>query len=74
MKKYSINQNSSFKYDLGYGIRASIAGSSRMDFGAHYTRLMKEILHYANEGTKFMMDKGWIEHPPLSVEREAFKN
>lgn len=40
-----------------------------MDFGAHYTRLMTEILQYANEGTKFMIDKGWMEQPPLSVER-----
>jgi hypothetical protein len=45
-----------------------------MDFGAHYSRLMTEIFQYANEGTKFMIDKGWIEQPPLSVEREALKN
>ncbi|ALC91620.1 hypothetical protein AM500_18890 [Bacillus sp. FJAT-18017] len=53
---------------------ASIAGSMRVDLGAHYTRLLTEILQYSNDGVKFMIDKGWIEQPPQNVDREALKN
>ncbi|PLT28664.1 DUF3231 family protein [Peribacillus deserti] len=53
---------------------AAIAGSMRMDLGAHYTRLMTEILQYSNDGVKFMIEKGWMEQPPQNVDREALKN
>lgn len=36
----------------GYG--AAIGGSLRKDLGGHYTRLLTEILQYANDGVPYI--------------------
>jgi hypothetical protein len=56
----------------GYG--AAIGASLRKDLGGHYTRLVAEILHYANDGVKLMIKNRWLEQPPQNVDREALRN
>ena len=50
-----------------YGM--SVAASQRKDIAAIYTRLNAEILLYAEDGANIMIDEGWLEQPPLSVDR-----
>ncbi len=56
----------------GYG--AAIGASLRKDLGGHYTRLVAEILQYANDGVKLMIENRWMEQPPQNVDREALRN
>ncbi|WP_174734573.1 DUF3231 family protein [Mesobacillus harenae] len=56
----------------GYG--AAIGGSLRKDLGGHYTRLVAEILQYANNGVKLMIENRWMEQPPQNIDREALRN
>lgn len=56
----------------GYG--AAIGASLRKDLGGHYTRLVSEILQYANDGVKLMIENRWMEQPPQNVDREALRN
>jgi hypothetical protein len=56
----------------GYG--AAIGASLRKDLGGHYTRLMSEILQYANDGVKLMIENRWLEQPPQNIDREALRN
>jgi hypothetical protein len=56
----------------GYG--AAIGASLRKDLGGHYTRLVTEILQYANDGVKLMIKNKWLEQPPQNVDREALRN
>ncbi|WML58783.1 DUF3231 family protein [Neobacillus sp. PS2-9] len=56
----------------GYG--AAIGASLRKDLGGHYTRLVTEILQYANDGIKLMIENRWMEQPPQNVDREALRN
>jgi len=56
----------------GYG--AAIGASLRKDLGGHYTRLMTEILQYANDGIKLMIENRWMEQPPQNVDRESLRN
>lgn len=56
----------------GYG--AAIGGSLRKDLGGHYTRLVTEILQFANDGAELMIDNRWLEQPPQNVDREALRN
>lgn len=56
----------------GYG--TAIGASLRKDLGGHYTRLVAEILQYANDGVKLMIDNRWMEQPPQNVDREALRN
>jgi hypothetical protein len=44
-----------------------------MDLGAHYLRLITEIIQYSKDGIKFMIEKGWIEQTPQNVDRETIK-
>lgn len=53
---------------------AAIGASFRKDLGGHYTRLMAEILQYANDGVKLMIENKWMEQPPQNVDREALRN
>jgi hypothetical protein len=54
---------------LNYG--AAISVSMRRDVIAAYTRLMAEILTYAEDGAKLLIDNGWMEKTPGTVDREA---
>lgn len=56
----------------GYG--TGIGASLRKDLGGHYTRLVTEILQYANDGVKLMIENKWMEQPPQNVDREALRN
>lgn len=56
----------------GYG--AAIGANLRKDIGAQYTRLVSEILQYANDGVKLMISNRWLEQPPQNVDREALRN
>lgn len=56
----------------GYG--AGIGTSLRKDLGGHYTRLMSEIVQYAGDGVKLMIENRWLEQPPQNVDREALRN
>lgn len=56
----------------GYG--ASIGASFREDLGRDYTRLVAEILQYANDGVKLMIKNRWLEQPPQNIDREALRN
>ncbi|MGI8387691.1 DUF3231 family protein [Robertmurraya sp. P23] len=56
----------------GYG--AAIGASLRKDISGHYTRLLTEILDFASDGVKLMIDNRWLEQPPQNVDREALRN
>ncbi len=51
-----------------YGI--SISASPRHDLALQYTRLIAEISKYANESANILIDKGWMEQPPIAVDRK----
>jgi hypothetical protein len=52
-----------------YGIAMSI--SPRHDLSVLYARLGAEIAHYANDGTKMMINHGWMEQPPEAANRKG---
>lgn len=56
----------------GYG--AAIGASLRKDLGGHYTRLIAEIVQYAEDGAKLMIKHNWLEQPPQNIDREAIRN
>jgi hypothetical protein len=33
-----------------------------------------EIMQYANDGVKLMIENQWMEQPPQNVDREALRN
>jgi len=49
---------------------ASITASPRRDIGVMYSRLIGEILKYADDGAKLMIKYGWLEEPPRALDRE----
>lgn len=51
-----------------YGV--SMATSPRKDLGAHYARLAAEITAYAEDGANIMIDKAWMEQPPMAADRK----
>ncbi|TFB18541.1 DUF3231 family protein [Filobacillus milosensis] len=55
---------------------SSIAQSPRRDIGTMYSRLIAELLKFADEGTRLMIKNGWLEEPPRTVDRNelAHKN
>ncbi|AXF56358.1 DUF3231 family protein [Salicibibacter kimchii] len=48
---------------------ASMAGTVRSDIQTHYARLNAEIMKYAGDGAKILIDKGWMENPPQAPDR-----
>ncbi|WP_085993339.1 DUF3231 family protein [Oceanobacillus senegalensis] len=48
----------------------AIAESPRHDLGLQYSRLTMEIANYADDGTKIMIDHGWMEQPPMATDRK----
>lgn len=48
----------------------AISASPRHDLSAEYTRLMAEIARYSNDGAKIMIEKAWIEQPPMALNRK----
>jgi hypothetical protein len=49
----------------------SIANSMRKDLVAKYSLIMAEIMKYGEEGMKLLIDRGWMEQPPQSFDRNA---
>lgn len=50
-----------------YGTSLSV--SSRRDLSAHYLRIVGEVLKYTEDGTKIMIEHGWMEEPPRVIDR-----
>ncbi|MFD1040450.1 DUF3231 family protein [Virgibacillus byunsanensis] len=48
---------------------ASLGASMRRDLASHYTRILTEIAQYSEDGINIMIDQGWLEKPPHSVDR-----
>lgn len=49
---------------------AAMGASMRRDLGTHYARLMLEIMQYAEDGANIMIDNGWMEKPPQTIDRK----
>jgi hypothetical protein len=52
-----------------YGV--SVSTSLRHDLTAMYGKIIGEIAQYSGEGSRLMMDKGWLEEPPKKTKPEA---
>ncbi|PGY08521.1 DUF3231 domain-containing protein [Bacillus sp. AFS031507] len=52
----------------------AIAASLRKDLALTYEKYLLKVGSYAEEGTKIMIDHGWFEKPPQSIDREAIRN
>ncbi|MDV2582416.1 DUF3231 family protein [Alkalibacillus haloalkaliphilus] len=48
----------------------SMSMSPRRDIGVMYSRLVAEILKYADDGAKIMIKHGWMEEPPRALDRD----
>jgi len=49
---------------------SAMAMSPRRDLGVMYTKLMAEIAKYSNDGEELLIANGWMEKPPIAVDRE----
>lgn len=58
---------------IGY-YATSMATSMRKDLPLHYVKLSAEIGSYALDGANIMIQNGWLEEPPLSVNRDQLAN
>lgn len=47
---------------------AALGSVSRRDLGEDFIRIMKDATKYAEDGTNIMIDEGWMEQPPQSVD------
>lgn len=45
--------------------------SMRKDLAVHYARLIAEIIHYEEQGVTILINRGWMEQPPLDFDRKA---
>jgi hypothetical protein len=52
----------------------AIANSMRKDLIAKYSLIIAEIMKYGAEGLKILIDRGWMEQPPQSFDRNAIFN
>ncbi len=53
---------------------ASMATSPRHDLMTHYTKAMMEVANYLEDGTNIMIENGWYEEPPRTVDRRELIN
>ncbi len=49
----------------------ALAFAARHDLAQKYGRLLVEVGNYAEDGANIMIDHGWMEQPPQSVDRES---
>lgn len=49
-----------------YGTALGTCG--RRDIGAKYSRLLMEALQYAEDGANILIEQGWMEQPPQSID------
>ena len=47
----------------------AMALSMRADLIAHYGKIMGEVMSYAKDTFDIVVDRGWLEQPPLSTDR-----
>lgn len=47
----------------------AISATQRHDIGADYTRLLAEILHFAQDGMNLQIKYEWLERPPHAADR-----
>jgi hypothetical protein len=52
---------------IGY-YGTALGTSARRDIGAKYSHLIVEALHYAEDGANIMIEHGWMEEPPQSID------
>jgi hypothetical protein len=52
----------------------AIAASLRKDLTYTYEKYLLKVGAYAEEGAKILIDHGWFEKPPQSIDREAIRN
>jgi len=52
----------------------AIAASLRKDLALLYEKYLLKVGAYAEDGEKIMIDHGWFEKPPQSIDREAIRN
>lgn len=53
---------------LAYGV--GLTNSARKDIVQVFTRLMVEILEFSKDGTDIMIENGWLEQVPQTINRE----
>lgn len=53
---------------VGY-LGAALSVSQRRDLALKYTYLMADIGRYAEDGAQLLIEKGWLEQPPLAEDR-----
>lgn len=51
-----------------YGTAMSM--SMRKDLGAIYSRLIGEVALYAEDGAEILIKNGWMEQPPMAIDRK----
>jgi hypothetical protein len=52
----------------------ALSTSMRRDLGSHYFRFLMEIMHYSEDGMNIMIERGWMEKPPATIDRSKFRN
>jgi hypothetical protein len=50
---------------------AALSVNARRDLGGHYTRLTGELLKYAEDCANLIIEKGWLEEPPMASDRDV---
>ena len=53
---------------------AGMVGSLRKDLPANYLRLSAEVGQYVEDGTKIMINNGWLEQPPQAINHKTLVN
>lgn len=48
----------------------SLSKAMRRDLATHYSRLLVEVLQYAEDGLKIMINRGWLEQAPQTANRK----
>ncbi|ENH97265.1 hypothetical protein J416_06515 [Gracilibacillus halophilus YIM-C55.5] len=68
-RKMMFYTTSLIALSVGY-YGSSMSMSPRRDIGVMYSRLVAEILKYADDGAKIMIKHGWMEEPPRALDRD----
>ncbi|MDQ0255875.1 hypothetical protein J2S74_003259 [Evansella vedderi] len=55
---------------MGFGLGTSM----RRDLGAHYARIMMEIMKFSEDGANLMINRNWLEQPPQAPNRDSLVN
>ena len=50
-------------------ISHALALSMRADLIAQYTKIVGEVMLYAKDTFDIVVDRGWLEQPPLTTDR-----